>query len=158
MGYPYLSPDHWDNTINTRFTAWKNKMNVVGSVGIRTNNISSTSLKSQQFIGNLNWYTQFSEHLGLNINYNNFGFTAASGINPFGIKNVSNDFGVSPTITWGNAKVLNVITMSYNYSKYDERDVTTGLVTSNNTHTAMLSYISHLFAKRSYPGVQHSVF
>lgn len=151
MGYPYLSPDHWDNTINTRFNAWKHKINVTGSAGIRINNMSSTSLQSQQFIGNLNWYTQFNEHFGLNINYNNFGFTAASGTNPYGIKNVSNDFGVSPTITWSNTKMLNVITMSYNYSKYDERDVMTGLVTSNNTHTAMLSYIPTFLQKEISP-------
>jgi hypothetical protein len=140
-GYPYMQPDHWDNTVNTRFNAWKKKMNVVASAGIRTNNISNVSLQSQQFIGNLNWFTQFNNKFSLNLNYNNFGFTAASGFNPYGIKTVSNDMGVSPTYTWTTTKMVNVLTLSYNYSKYDERDVNTGVTTSNNTHTAVLTYI-----------------
>ena len=140
-GYPYMQPDHWDNTIKTRFNAWKRKMNVVASVGIRTNNVSNVSLQSEQFIGNLNWFTQFSDKFSLNLTYNNFGFTAASGFNPYRVKNVSNDMGISPTYTWTTTKMVNVITLSYNYSKYDERDVNTGITTSNNTHTGVLTYI-----------------
>ena len=49
-GYPYLQPDRWENTINTRFNAWKNKMNVVASVGERVNNLSNTTLTTKQFI------------------------------------------------------------------------------------------------------------
>jgi hypothetical protein len=144
-GYPYLQPDRWDNTINTRFNAWKDKINVVASVGQRVNNLSNTSIKATQFIGNLNWFTQFTEKFSLNISYNNFGFTSASGFNPYGVKNVSNDLGLSSTYTWSNTRRMNMITFSYNLSKYDERDVITGLTTSNNTHTVLLSYIPTYF-------------
>ncbi|CAN5248726.1 hypothetical protein BH09BAC2_BH09BAC2_23100 [soil metagenome] len=140
-GYPYMQPDHWDNTLNTRFNAWKKKINIVASAGVRSNNISNVSLQSQQFIGNLNWFTQFNDKFSLNLNYNNFGFTSAGGLNPYGIKNVSNDMGITPTYTWTTNKMVNVITLGYNYSKYDERDVLTALTTSNNTHTAVLTYI-----------------
>ncbi len=98
-GYPYQQPDRLDYTVNTRFNAWQNKMNVVASLGQRVNNVSNTALKAKQFIGNLNWFTQFNDHWSLNVNYNNFGFQTASGINPFGIKNVSNDMGLNPTNT-----------------------------------------------------------
>ncbi|HVK96602.1 MAG TPA: hypothetical protein VM368_02240 [Flavisolibacter sp.] len=151
MGFPYLQPDHWDNTLNTRFTAWQNKMNVVASAGLRKNNVNNTSLKSNQFIGNINWFTQFSERFSLNANYNNFGFTAPSGFNPFGIKNVSNDFGITPTYIWSNEKKVNILTFSYNYSKYDERDVFTGFTTSNNTHTVLLSYLPTYLQKEIAP-------
>jgi hypothetical protein len=40
---------------------------------------------------------------------------------------------------------MNMITFSYNYSKYDERDVLSGVTTSNNTHTVLLSYIPTYF-------------
>ena len=169
-GYPYMQPDHWDNTLNTRFNAWKKKMNVVASAGIRTNNISNVSLQSQQFIGNLNWFTQFNDKFSVNVNYNNFGFTAASGLNPYGIKNVSNDMGISPTYTWTTKKMVNVITLSYNYSKYDERDVRTGITTTNNTHTAVLTYIpvflnssispdfSAMYFNNSMPAFKNTLF
>ena len=150
-GYPYQQPDRLDYTINTRFNAWKNKMNVVASVGQRVNNVSNNALKAKQFIGNLNWYTQFNDHWSLNVNYNNFGFQSAGGINPYGIKNVSNDFGISPTYTWMNTKMVHLITFSYNYSKYDERDVLTGLTTSNNTHMALLTYVPTYLTKQVSP-------
>ncbi len=150
-GYPYLQPDRIDYTLNTRFNAWKKKMNVVASVGRRVNNVKNTALRASQFIGNLNWFTQFNEHWSLNVNYNNFGFQSASGTNPYGIKNVSNDLGVNPTFTWTGKKIIHLLSLSYNYSKYDERDVMTGLTTSNNTHTALLTYVPTYLTKDISP-------
>lgn len=155
-GYPYQQPDRFDYTLNTRFNAWKNKsgsykMNVVASAGRRVNNLKNTALKANQFIGNLNWFTQFNEHWSLNVNYNNFGFQSASGINPYGIKNVSNDLGINPTFTWTNSKMMHLVSLSYNYSKYDERDVMTGLTTSNNTHTTLLTYVPTYLTKDISP-------
>jgi hypothetical protein len=151
VGYPYLQPDRLDYTLNTKLNTWKNKMNIVASIGQRVNNISNTTLKAKQLIGNLNWFTQFNDNWGLNINYNNFGFQSASGLNPFGIKNVSNDLGISPTYNWSNSKMSHMLNLSYNYSKYDERDVLTGLTTSNNTHTALLTYVPTYFTKDITP-------
>lgn len=140
-GYPFMQADHWDNTLNTRFNLLKNKMNVNASIGQRVNNLSNTSLRATQFLGNINWFTQLNDRLSLNVNYNNFGFQTVSGLNPYGIKNVSNDFGFSPTYTWSNEKATHMLSMNYNYSKYDERDVNTGITTSNNTHTVIISYM-----------------
>lgn len=150
-GYPYQQPDRLDYTINTRFNAWKNKINVVASLGQRVNNVSNTALKAKQFIGNLNWFTQFNDHWSLNMNYNNFGFESASGINPYGIKNVSNDLGINPTYSWSNSKMVHLLSLSYNYSKYDERDVITGLTTSNNTHMVLLTYVPTYLTKELSP-------
>ena len=155
-GYPFMLPDRFDYTLNTRFNTWKNKdgvnrMNVVASVGQRVNNVSNTTLKAKQFIGNLNWFTQFDDHFSLNISFNNFGFQTPGGINPYGIKNVSNDFGVNPSYTWGNDKVIHLLSMNYNYSKYDERDVLTGNITSNNTHTGLLTYVPTFLTKELSP-------
>lgn len=155
-GYPYQQPDRLDYILNTRFNIWKNKsggykMNVVASAGRRVNNLKNTALKANQFIGNLNWFTQFNENWSLNVNYNNFGFQSASGTNPYGIKNVSNDLGVNPAFTWTNSKMMHLVSLSYNYSKYDERDVMTGLTTSNNTHTALLTYVPTYLTKDISP-------
>lgn len=155
-GYPFMLPDRFDYTLNTRFNAWKNKdggykMNVVASLGQRVNNVSNTTLKAKQFLGNLNWFTQFSEKFSLNISFNNFGFQTPGGINPYGIKNVSNDFGVNPSFTWGNEKVIHLLSLNYNYSKYDERDVLTGNITSNNTHTGLMTYVPTFLTKDLTP-------
>ncbi|MEP7318923.1 MAG: hypothetical protein ABI921_09270 [Panacibacter sp.] len=150
-GFAYMQPDHWDNTLNTRFNAWKNKINVTASIGERINNLSNTTLRATQFLGNLNWFTQFNDRFNLNINYNNFGLQTASGSNPFGIKNVSNDLGISPSYTWTTPTMINIFTLSYNYSKYDERDVIFGTTTSNNTHTVLLTYVPVCLTKEITP-------
>jgi len=155
-GYLFMLPDRFDYTLNTRFNAWKDptgsyKINVVASVGKRVNNVSNTTLKAEQFIANLNWFTQFNEHWNLNVSFNNFGFETPGGLNPYGIKNVSNDFGVNPSYTWGNDKVIHLMSLNYNYSKYDERDVITAIVTSNNTHTGLLTYVPTFLTKNISP-------
>ncbi|MBL7701751.1 MAG: hypothetical protein JNM14_05845 [Ferruginibacter sp.] len=156
-GYPYLQPDRLDYTLDTRFNAWKSKegnfkMNVIASVGQRVNNLSGTAARAKQFLGSLNWFTQFNDHWSLNVNYNNFGFNAPpSAGNPFGIKNVSNDFGVNPVYTWSNTKMSHMLGMSYNYSKYDERNGSTGVITTNNTHTALFTYVPVYFTKDISP-------
>ncbi|MBP6430683.1 MAG: hypothetical protein KA319_02870 [Ferruginibacter sp.] len=151
VGYPFLQPDRMDYTLNTRFNAFKNKTNVTASIGQRTNNVSSTTLKAKQFIGNLNWFSQINDNWSVNINYNNFGFQSNSGLNPYGIKNVSNDFGITPTYTWSNSKMVHLISLSYNYSKYDERDINTNITTSNNTHMALLTYVPSFLTKDVTP-------
>jgi hypothetical protein len=155
-GFPFLQPDRLDYLLNTRFNAVKNKnggykMNVVASVGQRVNNISNTTLRAKQFIGNLNWFSQFNEHLNLNVSFNNFGFQAPGGLNPYGVKNVSNDFGVNPTYTWQNSKAIHLLGLNYNYSKYEERDVILGGTTSNNTHTVLLTYVPTFLQKNLSP-------
>jgi hypothetical protein len=155
-GYPFMLPDRFDYTLNTRFNAWKNKdgvhkMNVVASVGQRVNNVSNTTLRATQFIGNINWFTQFDDHWNLNLSFNNFGFQTPSGLNPYGIKNVSNDFGINPTYTWSNDKMVHLLSVNYNYSKYDERDVITGALTSNNTHMGLVTWVPTFLTKELTP-------
>jgi hypothetical protein len=59
-----------------------------------------------------------------------------------------------------------LVSLSYTYSKYDERDVISGATTSNNTHTVLLNYVptfltkdispdfSVLYFNNSVPGVK----
>ncbi len=150
-GYPFLQPDRIDYTINTRMNLWKRKMNITASVGQRVNNVSNTTTRAKQLIGNLNWFTQFNDRWSLNVSYNNFGFQAPGGINPYGIKNVSNDLGINPAYTWSNSTMSHLLSLSYNYSKYDERDVLTGNITSNNTHMGLLTYVPVYFNRDITP-------
>lgn len=160
MGYPYQQPDKLDATLNTRFNAWKDKnnnfkMNVIASIGDRVNNISSAGTRNNQFLANINWFTQFSDHWSLNLGYNNFGFTA-NGSTLTGVpsvKNVSNDLSVNPTYTWSNSRMSHTLTLSYTYSKYKETSTVSGIttITNNNTHTALLNYVPVYFSKNISP-------
>ncbi|MBC5837541.1 hypothetical protein [Flavobacterium muglaense] len=155
MGYPYQQSDKLDLTVNTRFNIWKNsdktfKTNVVASIGQRMNNYSNSILKQNMLIANLNCFTQFNNNWSLNVNYNNFGFQS-TGVNPYSIRNISNDFGVNPTYSWSTTKMANLLSLSYNYSQYDDRDVFSGITTSNLTHTVFVTYVPTYFNKSITP-------
>ena len=47
--------------------------------------------------------------------------------------------------------MAHLLSLNYNYSKYDERDVFSGVVTSNNTHTAFLTYVPTFFTRTIAP-------
>ncbi|MFA5971572.1 MAG: hypothetical protein WC780_04395 [Lentimicrobiaceae bacterium] len=144
MGYPFTQNDRLEYTVNTRFNAWKKKMNVVASIGQRFGNRSNTANRTTQIIANANVFTQFNEHFSLNANYNNFGFQTP-GVS--GIKNVGNDLGINPTYSWNTDKMSNLISLSYNWSKYDETDYQSLSLTSNNSQSALLMYVPSFFNK-----------
>ncbi len=156
-GYPYMQPDRFDYTVNTRFNAFKNKTNVVASIGQRINNLSNTTIRATQLIANINWFTQFTDAFSLNVSFNNFGFntngSTTSGIPS--VRNVSNDIGVNPTYTWSNTKMSNTISLSYNYSNYKETYIPypslIPITDLNKTHTALLSYIPVYFNRKISP-------
>ncbi len=142
MGYPFVQNDRLEYTVNTKFNAFKKKTNVVARLGQRFGNWS-TSTKTTQLLANANVFTQFNQNFNINTSYNNFGFTAPS----FGgMKNVGNDLGINPTYTWANKKMSNLISLTYNWSKYVEVTILPALTTTNNTHTAMLLYAPSIFS------------
>lgn len=161
LGYPFQQSDKLDLTLNTRFNAWKDsstgsyKMNVIANIGKRVNNYN-IGPRSNQFIGMINWFTQFNPHFSINLSFNNFGFnTNGVSLGTATIKNVSNDFGFNPTYTWNNTKMSHLLSLSYNYSKYKE---TVALplayipsLTNNKTHTALLTYVPTYFTRKISP-------
>lgn len=155
IGFPYLQPDRFEYTVNTRFNAMKNRTNVTASIGQRINDVSNSTIRAKQFIGSLNWFTQFNDKFSLNVSFNNFGFST-NGYTPSSIpsiKNVSVDAGINPTYTWINSKMSQTLSFSYNYSNYKETYILGSSVTSqlNNTHTLLLSYIPVYFTRKISP-------
>jgi hypothetical protein len=144
MGYPFTQNDRLEYTVNTRFNAWKNKMNFVANIGQRFGNRSNPANHTTQIIANANVFTQFDEHFSMNASFNNYGFQTPGLL---GIKNVGNDLGVNPTFTWSTNSMSNLISLSYNWSKYTETTYQSQTVTSNNSHTVLLLYVPSFFNK-----------
>jgi hypothetical protein len=145
MGYPFVQNDKLEYTLNTKFTAFKKKTNVVASIGQRFGNWSMSASRTTQIIANANVFTQFNDHFSVNANYNNFGFNTPALFG--GIKNVGNDLGINPTYTWTTTKMTNLLSLNYNWSKYTEVILFSPSTTTNNTHTAMLLYAPVFFNK-----------
>lgn len=146
MGYPFVQNDRMEYTVNSRFNAFKNKVNVTASIGQRFGNWSHNSGASRttQIIANTNIFAQFNDHFSLNANFNNFGFSApVSG----GTKNVGNDLGINPTYTWNTTTMSHLLSLTYNWSNYLETIIIPYSLTTNNTHTALLLYAPSFFNK-----------
>jgi hypothetical protein len=147
-GFPFMTNDRIEYLGNTRFNAWKKKINVVASAGERLGNISHTSgpNTTNQLIANINAFTQFTDKFSLNLNFNNFGFNAPGLL---GYKSVSNELSINPTYTWTNAKMNNLLSATYTLSQYNE--TTTSGTTNNNTQTALLLYVPTVFTSKINP-------
>ena len=148
--YPFHTNDRLDYTVNTKFNAWKNKINVVAAIGQRFGNwnYSAGPNRTSQIIANVNVFTQFNERFNLNVSFNNFGFNApGSG----GTKSVSNELSVTPTYNWNTKNANHMISGSYTYSKYDETFFLAPFFTNNNTHTALLMYVPSYFNRNITP-------
>ena len=149
-GYQYLASDRLEYSVNTRFNSFKNKVNIVASVGQRFGNWNLTSgpKRTKQIIANANIFTQFNEHFSMDISYNNFGFSAPS---ITGYKSVSNELTANPTYVWSNATMSHLISGTYTWSKYDETILLPYSFTTNNTHTALLLYVPTFFNNKISP-------
>ena len=147
-GFPFMTNDRIEYLGNTRFNAWKKKINVVASAGDRLGNISHTSGSSttNQLIANVNAFTQFTDRFSLNMNFNNFGFNSPGLL---GYKSVSNELSINPTYSWSNTKMNNLLSATYTLSKYNE--TTTSGTTNNNTQTALLLYVPTIFTSKINP-------
>ena len=149
-GYPFMNNDRMEYLANTRFNAWKKKINVVASIGQRFGNLSLLSGPNitKQIIANINVFTQFSERFSLNTSFNNFGFSSAD---ISGYKSVSNELSINPSYTWANTKMSNLISATYTWSKYDETIIIPPSVTKNNTQTLLLLYVPTVFSAKLNP-------
>ena len=144
MGYPFVQNDRLDYMVNTRFNTWKKKVNVTASIGQRFGNWSTSASRTTQIIANANVFAQFTDNFSVNANYNNFGFNTPIALG--GVKNVGNDLGINPTYNWTTNKMSNLLSLTYNWSKYTETYLSL-LPSSNNTHTVMLLYAPSFFNK-----------
>jgi hypothetical protein len=147
-GYPFMTNDRIEYLANTRFNAWKKKINVVANIGDRYGNLSHTSGSSttSQLIANVNAFTQFTDKFSLNLNFNNFGFNSPGSS---GYKSVSNEFSINPAYTWSDTKMSQLLSGTYTRSKYNE--TTTSGTTHNNTQTAILLYVPTVFTSKINP-------
>ena len=149
-GFQFMTNDKMEYLLNTRFNAWKKKMNIVGSIGERYGNLSRTAGPdlTKQIIANINVFTQFTDQFSMNAGYNNFGFNSP-GLS--GYKSVSNELTVNPVYTWNSTTMSNLLSGTYTWSKYDETTILPPTTTKNNTQTALLLYVPTFFSSKISP-------
>lgn len=149
-GYPFMNNDKMEFLANTRFNAWKKKVNAVASIGVRLGNLSLTAgpQKTKQLIANVNVFTQFSDRFSMNVSFNNFGFNASD---VSGYKSVSNELSINPVYTWSNTKMSHLLSGTFTQSIYDETTIVPAGTTHNNSQTVLILYVPTFFNKNITP-------
>ena len=137
VGYRNIEKDIIDYKLNGGLKLFKNKFDIKGIFGVRTNNIRSTSLQSsKRIISNVNVFAQLTKSFSLSANYNNFSFGNNETNNLIRIEMINNSFSITPTYQI-NAKTVNhLISANVSNISFEQFDV----AANDFTNTLSKSY------------------
>jgi hypothetical protein len=141
-GYPFFQNDRLEYSIAPRFSLFKRKLMVNGSIGQRINNVSNTLLqKTKQLTGSANIFWQPNERFSLNAGYSNFGFRSNLTGGGLTYQLIGNTVNISPAYTLVKPKAMHTITANAGYDITDDYNVIAATRFKNKTTNAMLMHI-----------------
>ncbi len=136
MAFPWLQADRLDLLLAPRIVLFNNGLNLSGSIGYRTNNLSNTmAATSTQLISNVNALMQFTDELSINARYANFGMRNNNRNDTLKIENVTNSFSIGPTYALQTRSAVHTISASWALDAFTDFNTVTGQAGSNNTNT-----------------------
>jgi len=123
-GYFIMERDLLDYKINTAFNLLKNKIQLNGSFGIRTNNISQTTiLPTQKLIGAGAINLKFSKKFSIKANYSNFGMTNNDNNIYQRVEFVQNTISIAPSFRFKSDAIKHQINFSWRTGRYKQYDI-----------------------------------
>lgn len=141
LGFPYLQPDRLEFQFAPRVRLFDRKVNINGSIGHRTNNLSNTmGTTSTQIIGSVNVLANISDAFSVTTRYANFGVRNNMKNDTLKVETVSNSFSISPSYIIRASSIIHTITASYSLDAFSDYNVITGAQGSNNTQNIMALY------------------
>lgn len=142
MGYPFLQTDRLEVTVDPRFTLFKSKLQVSGSIGKRANNVSGTkAATTTQSIGSANINARFSDKISIAASFSNFGYRNSVMNDTFRLEMVSWSWSISPSYTYTSSKSLNNFTLMYSQNTFKDFNVLSGALNANEADNIALSYM-----------------
>ena len=142
VGYRNIEKDIIDYKINTGFKIFKEKLDIKGSFGIRTNNIKNTKLQStQRVISNMNVFAQITPAFSINANYNNFSFGNNETNNLIRIEMINNSFSLAPSYQIDTESKMHQISANVAINSFEQFDVTANDFTTTNSKSYNANYM-----------------
>lgn len=139
VGYRNIERDIIDYKLNTGFKMFKNKLNLKGTFGIRTNNIQNTTLDTtKRIISNANIFAQISDAFSVNASYANFGFRNNPNDDTLRIEMINNSFSISPNYQIKSKILQHQISATASINNFKQYDTTIldFVDTKSNTYNA----------------------
>jgi hypothetical protein len=142
VGYRNMEKDIIDYKINAGLKFLKNKVDIKGAFGVRTNNIKNTKLQStERIISNVNVFAQITKSFSINANYNNFSFGNNETNSLIRIEMINNSFSLAPSYQI-NAKTINhQISANLSMNSFQQFDVISNGFTNTNSNSYNLNYM-----------------
>ena len=166
VGYPFFVSDRFDATVGTKFSMFKNKVNFNGTVGNRISNFSKWLEKekisvpkignkevsiplvvqggsiaaTEQILINANLGIQFSEKFNLETSYSNFGIQNTVSDDTLRVRNIGQNFAVTPSYTFGNEAYTSSIILMGSMDLFRDLNIVSGALNDNDSKIANLTY------------------
>jgi hypothetical protein len=166
VGYPFFVSDRFDGTVGMKFSMFKNKVNFNGTTGLRISNFSKwlegenitvpkfkneeftipllvpggAISATQQILINANLGIQFSEKFNLETSYSNFGIENTVVDDTLRVRNVGQNFAVTPSYTFGNEVHTSSIILMGSMDLFRDLNIVSGALNDNDSKIANLTY------------------
>lgn len=166
VGYPFFISDRFDATVGTKFSVFKNKLNFNGTTGWRVTNFSKWLEKenisipkitskdvsiplvvqggsiaaTEQILINANLGIQFSEKFNLETSYSNFGVQNTVVDDTLRVRNIGQNFAVTPSYTFGNEAYTSSIILMGSMDLFRDLNIVSGALNDNDSKIANLTY------------------
>lgn len=141
-GYRFMEKDIIDYKVNSGFRLFKNKVNLNGTFGIRTNNIKSTNLEStQRIIGNASLMLQLNKALNINFNYSNFGMSNDQDLSTIRIQIVQNSYSLAPSYQFKTKAANHVISANASKNEFQQFNAIANDFVNTNSENYTANYI-----------------
>lgn len=142
VGYRNIEKDIIDYKLNGGLKLFKNKFNIKGTFGVRTNNIKNTKLQStERIIGNVNIYAQLSKKFSVNANYNNYSFGNNESNNLIRIDMINNSFSLTPTYQIQAKAANHILSANISNISFEQFDVSANGFTNTLSKSYNANYM-----------------
>ncbi len=140
-GYYAMETDYLDYKVNTKFDLLKKKINFVGTIGLRTNNVRQTIIQTtQRIIGATSLKLKLSKAFSIMASYANFGMNNNSASFYQRVEYVNNSIRIAPTLRFKRPNVQHQISAGWKKGKFKQFDVNVLDYTNRNTQSFNANY------------------
>lgn len=142
IGNPFQQSDRIDVKVSPYLRLFNGDLSINGSIGNRINNLSETKGETlNQLIASANIAANITEEFSINGSYSNFGVRNNNRNDTLRIENVASAFSIDPSYTIVGESLVHVINAGFSKDQFEDFNVFTGALSSNNTTTYLGSYM-----------------
>ncbi len=145
MGAYFFNSDLENITASPSLNLLKNKLRFSGSIGFQHDNLNKQKqATSNRIIGSANLSAEFSDHFGIDMNYNNYSNTQMRKTvllqDSFRIAQVSQNFAFTPRYILANDKFIHSVVLSANYNVFTSVDKSVDNLNDTKSYNYFLNY------------------